>query len=96
MKDWPVFNDLSGVIAPEFEATVDIGTLEIMEGELPGRALNLVREWAMMHNCWGTGAFAERKRRWRISSHCPEWRLFNVLGRRRSYSGTGLLPVCTL
>ena len=33
----------------EFEATVDIGTLEVIEGQLPRRALNLVREWAMMH-----------------------------------------------
>src|ERR1039458_5570818 len=33
----------------EFEATVEIGALEVLEGELPRRALNLVREWAMMH-----------------------------------------------
>jgi len=33
----------------EFEATVAIETLEIIEGELPSRALILVREWAMMH-----------------------------------------------
>jgi hypothetical protein len=33
----------------EFEATVAIETLEVMEGELPGRALILVREWAMIH-----------------------------------------------
>ena len=33
----------------EFEATVAIETLEIVEGELPSRALILVREWAMMH-----------------------------------------------
>ena len=33
----------------EFEATVEIATLEILEGQLPRRALNLVREWAMMH-----------------------------------------------
>jgi Domain of unknown function (DUF4160) len=26
-----------------------IGTLEVIEGQLPRRALNLVREWAMMH-----------------------------------------------
>jgi hypothetical protein len=30
----------------EFEATVNIATLEVMEGDLPRRALNLVREWA--------------------------------------------------
>jgi hypothetical protein len=36
----------------EFEATVDIGTLEVIEGQLPRlprRALNLVRERAIMH-----------------------------------------------
>jgi hypothetical protein len=33
----------------EFEATIDIGTLAVMEGELPGRALKLVQEWAMIH-----------------------------------------------
>ena len=33
----------------EFEATVEIPTLEIIEGHLPRRALDLIREWAMMH-----------------------------------------------
>jgi hypothetical protein len=33
----------------EFEATIDIATLEVMEGQLPQRALSLVREWAMIH-----------------------------------------------
>ena len=33
----------------EFEATIEISTLNIMEGHLPPRALNLVTEWAMMH-----------------------------------------------
>jgi len=33
----------------EFEATIEIATLNILEGALPGRALNLVQEWAMMH-----------------------------------------------
>ncbi|MBI4909552.1 MAG: DUF4160 domain-containing protein [Acidobacteria bacterium] len=33
----------------EFEATVEIATLEIMEGSLPRRALNLVQEWAAQH-----------------------------------------------
>lgn len=32
----------------EFEATVDIETLEIIEGELPTRAFHLVREWAIV------------------------------------------------
>jgi hypothetical protein len=31
----------------KFEATIDIGA--IMEGQLPGRALNLVHEWGMIH-----------------------------------------------
>ena len=33
----------------EFEATVDLGTLEVIDGELPGRALSLVQEWGMIH-----------------------------------------------
>ncbi len=33
----------------EFEATIEIGTLVIIQGQLPRRALNLVREWAMIH-----------------------------------------------
>jgi hypothetical protein len=33
----------------EFEATIAIETLEFTEGELPSRALILVREWAMIH-----------------------------------------------
>ena len=33
----------------EFEATVNIGTLEIIEGQLPHRAFSLVQEWAMIH-----------------------------------------------
>jgi hypothetical protein len=33
----------------EFEATIDIGTLQVIQGELPRRALNLVQEWAMIH-----------------------------------------------
>ena len=33
----------------EFEATVDIGTLEVIQGQLPRRALGLVQEWAMIH-----------------------------------------------
>jgi hypothetical protein len=33
----------------EFEATIEISTLNVLEGELPRRALNLVQEWAMIH-----------------------------------------------
>jgi hypothetical protein len=33
----------------EFEATIDIETLLVIEGELPRRALALVGEWGMIH-----------------------------------------------
>jgi hypothetical protein len=33
----------------EFEATITIETLDVMEGEWPIRALGLVREWAIIH-----------------------------------------------
>jgi len=33
----------------EFEATIEISTLKILEGGLPKRALSLVEEWAMIH-----------------------------------------------
>jgi hypothetical protein len=33
----------------EFEATIEIATLNILEGSLPARALKLVQEWAMLH-----------------------------------------------
>ena len=33
----------------EFEATIAIETLAVIEGELPNRALTLVRERAMIH-----------------------------------------------
>lgn len=33
----------------EFEATIEIGTLKVLEGQLPRRALSLTLEWAMMH-----------------------------------------------
>lgn len=33
----------------EFEATIDIATLDVLDGQLPRRALNLVQEWAMIH-----------------------------------------------
>jgi hypothetical protein len=33
----------------EFEAAIDLRTLEIMEGQLPRRGLSLVKEWAMIH-----------------------------------------------
>jgi Domain of unknown function (DUF4160) len=33
----------------EFEATIEIGTLSVIEGQLPRRALSLAQEWAMIH-----------------------------------------------
>jgi hypothetical protein len=33
----------------EFEATINLETLDVIEGQLPGRGLSLVREWAMIH-----------------------------------------------
>jgi hypothetical protein len=33
----------------EFDAQVEISTGDILRGELPGRALVLVREWAALH-----------------------------------------------
>jgi hypothetical protein len=33
----------------EFEATIDLGTLEVSQGHLPHRALSLVQEWAIIH-----------------------------------------------
>jgi len=34
----------------EFEATIAIDTLAVLEGELPRRALSLVQEWGKIHN----------------------------------------------
>jgi hypothetical protein len=33
----------------EFEALIEIHTLEVIRGELPGRAMALVLEWAQQH-----------------------------------------------
>jgi len=33
----------------EFEATIDVESLEVQEGELPRRALDLVVAWAEVH-----------------------------------------------
>ena len=41
----PHFHALYG----EFEALIDIRTLEVLEGQLPRRALALVLEWAQEH-----------------------------------------------
>jgi len=44
----------------EHEATVIIATLEILEGELPRRALSLVTEWAQLHK-------AELQENWELA-----------------------------
>ena len=41
----PHFHALYG----EFEALIDLGTMAIIRGSLPRRALALVREWATLH-----------------------------------------------
>lgn len=33
----------------EHEAKIELGTLRVIEGSLPRRALRLVREWARLH-----------------------------------------------
>ena len=33
----------------EFEALIDIRTFEVIRGDLPGRAMALVLEWAQLH-----------------------------------------------
>jgi hypothetical protein len=33
----------------DFEATIEIETLHVLEGHLPRRVLSLTLEWAMMH-----------------------------------------------
>lgn len=33
----------------EYDASIAIETLEVLEGSLPGRILRLVREWAQLH-----------------------------------------------
>jgi hypothetical protein len=45
----------------EFEATISIDTLAVLEGELPRRALSLVEEWGKIHR-------AELSENWRLCS----------------------------
>ncbi len=67
---------------PNFEATIDIATLAVLQGQLPRRALNLVLEWAMIHR-------AELFEGWRLcrentrpkrSSRCNELSIFQCIG----------------
>jgi len=51
----PHFNARYG----EFEATIDIATLAVIEGELPCRALVLVGDWGALHQ-------AELLENWRL------------------------------
>lgn len=45
------------VVYAEYEASIDIQKLQIIEGQLPRRALELVLDWAELHKkelteCW--------------------------------------------
>ena len=46
----------------EYEAVIDIRTLEIMEGQMPRRALALVLEWAQEHR-------SELMENWQLCEH---------------------------
>ncbi|HEY1756255.1 MAG TPA: DUF4160 domain-containing protein [Bryobacteraceae bacterium] len=52
----------------EFQATIEIDGLGILEGELPRRALELVREWARLHRA----ELLEAWRRCRDHEHPPK------------------------
>lgn len=50
------------VIYGEYTGAIDIKTLEMMEGDLPNKALTLIREWASQHRAelldiWTTQEF---------------------------------------
>jgi hypothetical protein len=52
------------VIYGEYVGLIDIQTLEMFEGDLPPRALSLVKDWMSLHkdellNIWNTQNFAE-------------------------------------
>ena len=52
------------VVYGEYIGAVDIQTLELMEGDLPAKALKLVREWAEIHRdelmkIWNTQEFTQ-------------------------------------
>ena len=56
----PHFHALYG----EFNAVFDIETIEVIEGDLPGRAERLVREWAQSYQTellemWKTQQFKQ-------------------------------------
>ena len=52
------------VIYGEFVGVVEIETLQMVEGDLPGKAMSLVREWAEIYkkelqSIWETQVFAK-------------------------------------
>jgi hypothetical protein len=52
------------VIYGEYIGLIDIQTLEMFEGDLPPKALSLVKEWMFLHkdellNIWNTQKFIE-------------------------------------
>ena len=52
------------VVYGEYIGAIDIQTLEMLEGDLPPKALALVREWAAQHkqallNIWNTQQFEQ-------------------------------------
>jgi len=52
------------VVYGEYIGVIDIQTLEMIEGDLPNKAIALVREWAALHkvelqNIWDTQKFVE-------------------------------------
>ena len=52
------------VVYGEYIGVIDITTLDMIEGDLPTKALALVREWAKLHevellNIWNTQEFKQ-------------------------------------
>ena len=57
----------------EHIAQIALGTLEVLHGHLPARALRLVREWARLHaeELEPTGSSPKPWSRWSRSTRCP-------------------------
>jgi hypothetical protein len=68
----------------DFEATLDLASLEVIQDQLPRRALNLVQEWAMIHReeCLKIGASVAKMRRRQRLSRSRKRSFFHVLERR--------------
>ena len=52
------------ILYGEYLGMIDLQTLEMMEGDLPSKALTLVREWTQMHreeliDIWNTQNFRQ-------------------------------------